>query len=269
MAMLKAESSVWVYDFDTRRVTPMPARELAPGMIRARVEGIEGEVWVDGAQAKPAPLRHPPFTGERLARVRRLWQALEGVSPKSLAAWEVGFRRDTNPDRELDIWDHIVRVFRKFTAGRRVPSGRKKDILHVVITASMNGPDAVRWTAERGSLSRGDARRIARHFWKTWMPPGHSRSEATGGAAPKTSLFRGGRFDPARLEELAAAEVIVALDQAGGGSFVVYGREAFDAAGEGGGGVEALFLLIDTTAGELEALLEAVTAVKGRHDFES
>jgi hypothetical protein len=38
--------TVRVYDSKTRKVFTMPAAELAPDMVEAKIEGIEGTVWV-------------------------------------------------------------------------------------------------------------------------------------------------------------------------------------------------------------------------------
>lgn len=43
---------VRVYDAAAQDVVWMSAGELAPGMVEARVEGVEGLVWVDPAQIK-------------------------------------------------------------------------------------------------------------------------------------------------------------------------------------------------------------------------
>jgi len=54
--------TVQVYDFATKKVTSIPASELAPGMVWAQVAGV-GRVWVVAAPPKnQAPYRHPPFT---------------------------------------------------------------------------------------------------------------------------------------------------------------------------------------------------------------
>ena len=164
-----SEHMVRVYDSETRQVTNMPARELAPGMILARVEGVEGEVWVESSRLRLAPHQHPPFAGERLARVRRLQQSLCEVDPRTAEEWEDGFRRDGHPDRELDIWEHIVRVYQHFTAGRSGLSLKvKKRVFGEAVLCSMSDrPDTVVHSCPRGPLSTAQVREIAEHYWRT------------------------------------------------------------------------------------------------------
>ena len=45
---------VRVYDATTREVVWMATSELAPGMVEARVEGVEGLVWVERTGASPS-----------------------------------------------------------------------------------------------------------------------------------------------------------------------------------------------------------------------
>jgi hypothetical protein len=52
---------VLVFDLATKQIATIPAAELAAGMARVRVEGIEGEVWIDTSTALPSEYQHPPF----------------------------------------------------------------------------------------------------------------------------------------------------------------------------------------------------------------
>src|SRR5688500_15185081 len=104
------QQTVLMYDFETKWLTAIPAAELAPGMLRLTVEGIAGDVWVDGKAAlgAKAPLRHPPFPEEARAHLRRLRAVFHDVYPNTLGQWEDGFRRDADPDREIAIWLRIA-----------------------------------------------------------------------------------------------------------------------------------------------------------------
>ena len=51
-----AVAMVRVYDAAAREVVWMAQRELSPGMVEARVEGVEGLVWVEpGARREGSP----------------------------------------------------------------------------------------------------------------------------------------------------------------------------------------------------------------------
>src|SRR5690349_5054197 len=109
---------VRVFDSDTGKITTIPAAELAPGMVRITVQGMEGEFWADASKLKQSPYRHPPFSEEVRDILRNIQQALEEVYPLSLEQWEDGFRRDTNAEREIAFWQHLSRVYSRLAADR-------------------------------------------------------------------------------------------------------------------------------------------------------
>lgn len=96
-----------MYDFDTQTLSAIPAAELAPGMVRVRMNGVEGSVWVEAARLQKSPDRHPPFPEQGRDYLRQIKAALDEVYPLTLEAWEDGFRRDHNAEREIATWLHI------------------------------------------------------------------------------------------------------------------------------------------------------------------
>ena len=78
-----AETWVRVKDFASGEVTRIPARELAPNMVEARVEGIEGTVWVDARQLQQGTLQQEPFSAELRDEIRVIQAAVEEFYPLS------------------------------------------------------------------------------------------------------------------------------------------------------------------------------------------
>src|SRR5687768_10453326 len=98
-----SDKTVRVFDFETKQLTTIPAAELAPGMVQARVQGI-GTVYISAGQAvKLQGFRHPPMP-EMRENFAKIKASLDEVFPMSLEQWENGFRRDTNPEREIAFW---------------------------------------------------------------------------------------------------------------------------------------------------------------------
>jgi hypothetical protein len=89
------------YDVPARRVVQMPAAELRPGCVQARVQGIDGVVWVSTDQVQQGPLRHPPFEGDVRDYIRQIQEAFAEHRALSFEEWEEGFRRDGNQLREI------------------------------------------------------------------------------------------------------------------------------------------------------------------------
>jgi hypothetical protein len=151
---------VRVYDLETGKLTTIPVRELAPGMIRASVEGIEGDVWVDAKQAKSSPeYRHPPFDQDTRDVLVRLEQVFHDVYPCSLDKCEDAFRRDANPDKEILLWLRMGYAFDHFTKGRRLNAEQRMDIFSVINAAMNVGKDKVHFVVAPRTLSK---RRVTR-----------------------------------------------------------------------------------------------------------
>jgi len=149
-----AAEKVRVYDLQTKQLTTIPAAELAPGMVRANVQGIEGDVWIDATTAGQAPLRHPPFPEEIREHFRRFAALFHDVYPITPEQWEDGFRRDTNPEKEIAVWLRIADAFEHFTEGRQLFQDQRKDIFDVLLSLATNGADHVLQTVSPRTLSR-------------------------------------------------------------------------------------------------------------------
>jgi hypothetical protein len=161
------ERTVRLYDFRTKQLTKIPARELAPGMVRARITGIDGEVFVDAAQVlRGGEVRHPPFPDAVREQLRRLYETFQDVYPKTLEEWEDGFRRDMHPEREIALWEYMATVFEHFTAGRSLNPEQRRDIYLVILTCMNNGKENVLVTTNPQTLSRKQVNEIVEFFFQ-------------------------------------------------------------------------------------------------------
>jgi hypothetical protein len=156
-----ALTTVRVFDFDTRQVTTIPASELASGMILARVQGIEGQVFVNAAQGKEGRFCHPPFPDpvRELLVQMHLDLNLVGAPHETLQELEDSFRQDTNPDKEISLWLVMIGACKRFAAmrpatARPLDDDQKRDILNVVLAFVNNGADNVLATTTHRTISR-------------------------------------------------------------------------------------------------------------------
>lgn len=132
--------SVEVYDFNTKKVYLLPEEKLGPNMVRINLEGKI--YWANAAQLKENAFQSPPFTGKLKQRIVAIQTALAAVNPQTYVEWEDGFRRDQHPEREIAIWEHIVRVYRK-TTQNVTDLAVKKEIYQVLVICSYSERSAV------------------------------------------------------------------------------------------------------------------------------
>jgi hypothetical protein len=152
------------FDMESRRVVHIPAAELRPGAVQARVQGIEGLVWLLPDQLQEGEIKHPPFAEDVRAYVRQIQGAFAEHRPLSFEEWEDGFRRDAEPAREIALWSHAADVYTAFAASE--PSAeRRKDIYRCIVACLTTGPDAVWHVLRPAVLSRAEAEQVVRRFY--------------------------------------------------------------------------------------------------------
>jgi Glu-tRNA(Gln) amidotransferase subunit E-like FAD-binding protein len=174
-AMAQKEKMVRVYDMDTKKVTNIPASELAPGMIRIQFRDQEGEYWVEAAKLKKSSPKQFDFGQEYIEVFEFLSETLAEVYPQTIEEWADGFRRDANPKQEIAIWENIANAFLHLSDDPQLSSEERKEIFTVIFVASTNGPENVLHTFTPAFLSKQRVRRVIEdliELWKTWEEEG-------------------------------------------------------------------------------------------------
>lgn len=152
------------YDFEVGRVVRIPVSELRPGVVQARVQGIEEVVWVLPEQLKPSEVCHPPFDEEVRQLVEEIRHAFAEHRPLSLEEWEDGFRRDLNPEQEIAMWSHAADVYKTFAA-EELSAERRSDIYRTIVACLTTAPDSVWHVLRTAFLSRPEAQQIVNRFY--------------------------------------------------------------------------------------------------------
>jgi hypothetical protein len=152
------------YDVPSRRVVQIPAAELRPGCVQARVQGIDGIVWLLADQLQQAPIRHPPFDDELRVYIREIQAAFAEHRDISAEEWEEGFRRDAHPEQEIAGFSYAADVYRQFTQNEK-SAARRSDVYQLLIACMTTSPDAVWHVVSLAALSRPEAERITRRFY--------------------------------------------------------------------------------------------------------
>jgi hypothetical protein len=148
-----------IYDPKDDTTTPMPARELAPFMMKTTAIG-GGKVFVDAREMKPGKTYyHPPFTFPPLVEaVRRMQMILTEVLPMTWKEWEDGFRRDLNAADEISKWDHLARAYQEVTDARGFSLEEKKDYFRVLLGCINASPEHALKVTELETISEDEAR---------------------------------------------------------------------------------------------------------------
>lgn len=152
------------YDVPSGRVIRIPPTELRPGCVQARVEGVEGIVWILPEQVQEGPIRHPPFDEEIRSYIRDIQAAFAERRDLSVEEWEEGFRRDGNPLREIAGFSYAADVYRLFTKNEQDVT-RRADVYRLLIACMTTSPESVWHVVKLNSLTRLEAEHIVRRFY--------------------------------------------------------------------------------------------------------
>jgi hypothetical protein len=158
-----AKKLVPFYDVPSRQLVHIPPSELRPGCIQARVEGIEGIVWLVPQDLSPGEVRHPAFGEDVLAYIRDIQEAFEEHRSLSVEEWEEGFRRDSQPLREIALWSHAADVYRLFGAGW--PEEWRRDLYRLIVACLTTSREAVWHVVKLSDLPRSQAERVVERFF--------------------------------------------------------------------------------------------------------
>jgi hypothetical protein len=93
---------------------------------------------VNLANLHEGPIRHPTLPDEFIERIRAFKEILGDVDPIPLQRTVDSFKRDTNPDTELVIWERIASTFQMYLSHNPTTDlAARKEIFAVLFGASM------------------------------------------------------------------------------------------------------------------------------------
>jgi hypothetical protein len=95
---------------------------------------------IDADKIKPGKIRHPSLPDPLLRRIRAIHRALKGVYDLSLEQMEINFMRDSQPEREVVVWEKIVAALSK--VAKAMPMLDRKMILKTLLGYSMDALSA-------------------------------------------------------------------------------------------------------------------------------
>lgn len=156
--------NVSLYDVPSRRIVRIPASELGPGYIQARVQGIDEIVWVRADQLQQGAIQHPPFDEEVRSYIKDICSVFSEHRKLSLEEWEDGFRRDHNPRSEIALWHHAAEMYQAFTL-LESSAERRAEIYRIIVACLTTNHDSVWQVIQWRSLTRAEVEEIISRFY--------------------------------------------------------------------------------------------------------
>jgi len=89
-------------------------------------------------ELKYGPIRHQLLPSDLRQRIDRLYKSIGHLLYQGdAAAWELGFMRDTNPHREVTLWEAIAEVFEHWMQNH--PGEKQRQLVGELCSISFNG----------------------------------------------------------------------------------------------------------------------------------
>lgn len=120
--------------------------------------------WVDVNQLKPGNIKHEQLTDLQIERIKKVQSVFAEVDSSPLETWIDNFKRDTNPDREIEIWERMARAYSKYINGKNLTLEAKKDVMQVLLLRSGAPEDEVLNHLELKALTKADAKVIMQNY---------------------------------------------------------------------------------------------------------
>ena len=96
-------------------------------------EAIES---LDAKGIEQGPIRHGEISADLDARIRKFALVFSEVYPITHEEWLDGFRRDTNPENEIIIWEDMATAYSKFLEANELEEAARSEAFNLLVVRS-------------------------------------------------------------------------------------------------------------------------------------
>jgi len=134
------------------------------GHPKAKPNDGERVEWIDPKTIQPGPIRRETLSDDQMARIRTLQSIFVEVDGQTVDQWVDDFKRDADPEKELQVWERMAKAYRAYCNGKQLSATIKKDVYRVVLLRSMASEQEVLERVKLTELSRDAAIAVMKDF---------------------------------------------------------------------------------------------------------
>jgi len=87
---------------------------------------------------KQGPIVHNELSNDQLEKIKKIQTTFSDVYKISLEETITNFKRDINPDNEIEIWLHMVNAYEKFISkDSEITLNKKSEVFKLILMRSM------------------------------------------------------------------------------------------------------------------------------------
>ena len=126
-----------------------------------KVENQEAKIeWVDPNSIQQSQILHDSLTTSQINNIEYLYNTFKEVDPTSQEKWIEDFKRDQDPDREIEIWMMMAKAYKSYCQKREINLDVKKEVLKVLLMRSSVPEDEVLTHLKLEHLAEKEALKI-------------------------------------------------------------------------------------------------------------
>jgi hypothetical protein len=96
------------------------------------------EITMNSKDISVGPVVHDSLSSDQLDKVMRIQKIFAEVYPVSLDETVTNFKRDLNPDKEIQIWLNMAAAYQEFISrNSAIDSSKKQDVFNLLLLRSM------------------------------------------------------------------------------------------------------------------------------------
>lgn len=119
---------------------------------------------INPSELRESPIGSSELTPEQLDRARILGMMLAKIYPSAYTQWIDSFSRDSHPERELRIWEHIAKAYLTVEEIYLADSDLKKEAFFLLLKRSWLSTDEVLRTTRLNRMTTKVAKRLLQAY---------------------------------------------------------------------------------------------------------
>ncbi|MBL7911288.1 MAG: hypothetical protein JNJ41_09570 [Bacteroidia bacterium] len=91
---------------------------------------------MDPNEISPGPILADTLSSVQLKKIDYLYATFKEVDPTTKEKWIEDFKRDQDPDREIEIWEMMANAYNSYCKGKEISLDVKKEVFKLVLMRS-------------------------------------------------------------------------------------------------------------------------------------
>jgi hypothetical protein len=120
--------------------------------------------WAEPSTIKQGPILNESLSKDQLEKIDFMFETFKEVDPTPKEKWIEDFKRDINPNREIEIWMMMANAYNSFCKEKSLTTETKKEVYQVVLLRSGASEEEALKHMNAKYLSEADIKEIMKAY---------------------------------------------------------------------------------------------------------